>query len=316
MDAPVANALSSALSALADAARELAAAARALRAPSSPALPSSSSSSPPLVELVNEFLLAKARAGRSERYLRQLRVSLRSLLRGRPDLPAAELTPAHLETWLASSGWASRTRLGYLFDARTLLSWARRRGYVQVNVADAVDLPRPAARPPGIHSPEETAAVLAHVARDPGVVRVMALRYFGGIRAAEVLRLDESDIREGFVQVEASKAKTRRRRLVTVGPTLAAWLSIEGGELPVSGKRVRRALAGCPVPWTPNAPRHSFVSYHLAAGGSAAKTALEAGHSEAVLFAAYRELVTPEAARRYWALRPGSTPESRRRPPA
>lgn len=62
-----------------------------------------------------------------------------------------------------------------------------------------------------------------------------------------------------------------------------------------------------PESWNPlriHVVRHSFVSYHLAAFGSASKTANEAGHSEAMLFRHYRELVTPAAAGEFWALRP------------
>lgn len=36
----------------------------------------------------------------------------------------------------------------------------------------------------------------------------------------------------------------------------------------------------------------------------AATTAMEAGHSETMLFAHYRALVTPEAAAEFWAIRP------------
>lgn len=56
--------------------------------------------------------------------------------------------------------------------------------------------------------------------------------------------------------------------------------------------------------WPHNVTRHTFCSYHLAAFGSAAQTALEAGHSEAILFTHYRELVTPEAASKFWSIRP------------
>jgi len=66
----------------------------------------------------------------------------------------------------------------------------------------------------------------------------------------------------------------------------------------------RAATARAGLDWPHNVMRHSFVSYHLAAFGNAGKTALEAGHSEQMLFAHYRELVTPEAAREFWAIRP------------
>jgi hypothetical protein len=50
--------------------------------------------------------------------------------------------------------------------------------------------------------------------------------------------------------------------------------------------------------------RHSFVSYRLAETQNAGKTALESGHDQAILFAHYRELVKPQAAKLYWSIRP------------
>lgn len=46
------------------------------------------------------------------------------------------------------------------------------------------------------------------------------------------------------------------------------------------------------------------MSYHLAAFESAAKTALEAGHSEQMLFNHYRAVVTQETALEFWSIRP------------
>lgn len=103
----------------------------------------------------------------------------------------------------------------------------------------------------------------------------------------------------------AAKSKTRRRRLVTIEPALAAWLAL-GGRLPLRDVNTRlwRLTSALPFPWPANVTRHSFVSYHLAAFGSASRTALEAGHTEQVLFNNYREIVTPEAGREFWAIRP------------
>jgi len=46
------------------------------------------------------------------------------------------------------------------------------------------------------------------------------------------------------------------------------------------------------------------VSYHLAEWQSASKTALEAGHTEQILFNHYRELVTKEDAKEFWSITP------------
>ena len=48
--------------------------------------------------------------------------------------------------------------------------------------------------------------------------------------------------------------------------------------------------------WVKNGLRHSFISYRLAILNDTARVALEAGNSAKVIFAPYRDLVTPEQA--------------------
>ncbi|MCE0522508.1 MAG: hypothetical protein LV480_06320 [Methylacidiphilales bacterium] len=48
----------------------------------------------------------------------------------------------------------------------------------------------------------------------------------------------------------------------------------------------------------------SFISYRLAILHDTARVALEAGNSPEVIFGHYRELVTPEAARAWFDVRP------------
>ena len=67
---------------------------------------------------------------------------------------------------------------------------------------------------------------------------------------------------------------------------------------------VRKVIGLSKVKWEHNVTRQSFVSYHLAQFGSAAKTALEAGHNEAMLFKHYRALLTPQAAAEFWGIVP------------
>ena len=68
-------------------------------------------------------------------------------------------------------------------------------------------------------------------------------------------------------------------------------------------KRLKALRRSLPWPWPHDGMRHSFVSYGLPLHG-AAQVALWAGHSEAVLFAHYRELVTKEAAAEFWRIAP------------
>lgn len=264
-----------------------------------------------LGDLLTEFLLAKAHSERSPRYLRQAKVSLTSFLKGRKLRAAASLSAVEIEGWLNGQGWAAPTRRSYLIDVRSLLSFAVKRGYLAQNPALAVDLPARPDEPPGIHTPDQVQRIL-EIARaaDLDVCRCLAIRYFAGLRASEAQALDESEIGLKYIEVSARKAKTRRRRLVMIQDNLRAWLAL-GGELPLAQANNRlcwvvKAILAAGLPWPKNAPRHSFCSYHLASHRSAAATALEAGHTEAMLFAHYRELVTDQAAKEYWAIRPST----------
>ena len=257
-------------------------------------------------EIINEMLIAKARAERSDRYLRQLRVSLGSFSRGKSNVALTAVTVADLEKWLFNRGWKIHTMKGYLGDVRSLFNFAERRGYVSRDVSKGVELP--AAHnfnPPQIHTPEQVLTVLQS-AREfgPDVMRHLAIRYFCGVRSAEAHRMTEENILPGYIEVTAEKSKTRRRRLIKIQPVLSAWLALGGVIRPIRPDTVRAAIKRSGVEWPSNVTRHSFVSYHLAKFENAGKTALEAGHSEQMLFAHYRELVTGERAEQFWNLFP------------
>ena len=259
-------------------------------------------------EAISEFLFAKARAQRSDRYLRQLRVSLKSFALGRFRHPLDAVTTSDVEKWMLSKDWAPKTAHGYVSDVRGLYRFAIRRGYLDRNPAAGVELPvLDTTSTIAVHTADQVSQVLKAARRvDLDMCRVLAIRYFAGIRAAEVHRLRETDLKldQGLIEVPAVKSKTRARRLVTIQPNLRAWLDL-GGELhPFSDHTLRDVIRLSGVLWCHNVPRHSFVSYHLAQFQNAGKTALEAGHSEQMTFSHYRALVTPQAAAEYWAIVP------------
>ena len=264
-------------------------------------------------QLLREFLLVKARAGKSDRYLRALRNSLLKFSAGRHGRPVHLVTIHELEDWIHSQGWSGRTQKGYLGDVRTFLNFGIRRGYLVRNVAAGVELR--AVLPPAsvIQTPAQAAAVLEFARLyDLNLCRELAVRYFTGIRSSEASRLAEANLGREFVEVTAANSKTRRRRLVPITKNLRAWLDL-GGALPVVGchsnvwRCFKAALrkAGHDLP--ANVCRHCFCSYHLALHQSAARTALAAGHTEQMLFAHYREIATPEASAAFFEIRPKTT---------
>lgn len=270
--------------------------------------------SPPLAEAVNEFVACKARADRSDRYVRQLRVPLRSLARGREGVRVEALRVADVEAWLHAQPWSNRTKRGALLDVRNFLAWCVRRGWIAGNVAAAVDVPRSVPPAVRVHRAPEVAEVLRIAyGRDKGLGRLMALRYFTGVRSAEACRLCEVNLlmaghRGGFLEVPAAAAKTRARRLVPLPGNLGEWLRL-GGTVPVGdfGTRFRflvDAVEAAGIAMPKNVTRHSWCSARLASTGDAATTALEAGHSEAMLFRHYRAVVSPAEAEAYFSVVP------------
>ena len=267
-------------------------------------------SSPALtvVEAINEFLRAKARAGKSDRYLRALRNSLSKFADGRGRTSLGLVSHGEIEKWLDAHDWKPVTQLGYLCDVRTLFNFHIRRGNITFNPANAVENPVCEEPLPSIHAPETVRAALESARRwDLNLCRSLAIRYFAGLRTSEADSLSEKQIGPDYIEVTAAKAKTRRRRLVTIQPNLRAWLALGGSvEFGDYGNRTRLFYKASGLLWPHNVTRHTFVSYHLAAFQSAAKTALEAGHTEQMLFSHYRELVTPDAAAEFWQIFPAT----------
>jgi integrase len=153
---------------------------------------------------------------------------------------------------------------------------------------------------------------------------MLAIGAFAGLRTAELLRLEWADIdfKSGKINVSASKSKTARRRLIACAPNLRAWLAPyaaglrEGLLWQTSESAFHKAClkagkAAGLAKWPQNGLRHSFASYHLAKHQNAAMLALDMGHTTtAMIFASYREIVTPEEAELYWRIFPPAQAEN------
>ena len=152
---------------------------------------------------------------------------------------------------------------------------------------------------------------------------MIALGAFCGLRSAEILRLDWSEVRldRGFVEVPALKSKTAARRIVPIPDNLKEWLAPwaekkQGKVWPFSrayfheAEREASARTGDkkkkvkPVPWRKNGLRHSWISYRVAEIKNVSQVALEAGNSPQMVFRNYRELTTEADAKTWFAVTP------------
>lgn len=251
--------------------------------------------------VIDECLESKARRELRKSYRAQLKCSLNTFSKSFKDRLISTIFPQEIEDWLYSMDVVNATRQGYLKDVRTLFSFAHRKGYTVTDAALLVDRPESENKSPGILSPDETEALmLACLEVDAGLSPWLAVQLFGGVRHSEACQLTSEEVTKDAIRIESKKSKTRRRRIIQCNATLKSWIS---GDYDTRNWRRRwwkvRDKAG--IEWPSNCMRHSFCSYGVAEFGARA-TAEAAGHSEQVLFAHYRALVTPQDAKRYWAI--------------
>ena len=265
-------------------------------------------------QLASEVVEAKRRDGRSEVYLRDLRYRLNKFVQDFGERPIAGITVDELDNWLRALPFSPQSRTNYRTVIGLLFSYADSRGIVERNPIRRTAKPKLVDNAPEIFAVDELRALLESANRiAPGVLPMITIGAFAGLREAEIQRLDRSevDFARGHIEIKATKAKSARRRIVPIQPNLAAWLQpYIGMRGPVVPAGARRKLARVRDTaklerWPNNGLRHSFASYRLAAINDAPRVAAELGHtSPQMLYSTYREVVRPEEAEQYWKIEP------------
>jgi integrase len=263
-------------------------------------------------DIVDELLAAKQNAGLSDRYIETLRTYLNRFADSFQTNIASVNTGA-IALWLDSLKIGPRSRNNVRQAVVTLFNFARRRGYLpkgETTEAADVETVRDDDGEISILTPAELSKLLRK--SKPDYQLYFALAAFTGIRSAELLRLEWSEINfeKGHIEVKARKAKTATRRLVPIQPNLAKWLTPyrgSKGKLFQSRRTVDSAIkfakrAG--IPWKANCLRHSYGTYRLSIVPDAGRIALEMGNSPAKLFTNYRELDRHNHAPEWFAIEP------------
>lgn len=260
----------------------------------------------------DEFVETRRREGVSAVHLRDFTYRLERFAKKHGNRLVAEITTKDVDAWIFGLKNAPQSKDKHRRLLHNFFGYCAGRGYTDENPVARAAKVKVIRKPPGILSPGDTAALLAAAPLD--IIPALAIGFFAGLRTAEIERLDwrEIDLRRGFIEITAEKAKSSQRRLVEITPNLRAWLephARQSGPVRLTQMRhkdrfeIARKAAG--VSWPSNACRHSYASYHLALHQDAAKTALQLGHTNtAVLFQHYRELATPEDAAAYFGIVP------------
>jgi integrase len=269
------------------------------------------SSSRKVSDVIAELIAARTADGASVRYLGDLRARLARFGATFGDHMIASVSAKQIGDWLRALNLAPLTRNTFRLRIAALYSFARRSGYVSESPLADVEKAKERAGEIEILTVEETARLLESATAE--TLPYWAIGAFAGLRAAEIARLDwsEIDFERGLIEIKASKAKTASRRHVHIQPNLAQWLApyrnARGRVCPMGLRKKLesdRERAGMRQNWPQNALRHSFGSYHLARFPDAAALALQMGNSPQMIFKHYRELVKPAVAERYWSIAP------------
>jgi len=264
----------------------------------------------PLSEISEQFAKSREQMGLSRHYVFLCRKFTRKLAEVFPGLCLSDLTTAALDKWLGGLKLGATTKNDMRRVLGTCGNWAERHGHLLKGSSPFPGMVRykETKSDVSIFTPEQMASLLKKA--DATLRPYLALGAFAGLRTAELHRLDwsEIDLDRGFITVAASKAKTRRRRLVPISENLKLWLTPirqASGPICVHACAQHAARVKCEgFTWAKNGLRHSFISYRLAILHDTARVALEAGNSPQVIFGHYRELVTPEAAKTWFEINP------------
>jgi integrase len=263
-----------------------------------------------LGEIAEKFAASREQAGLSSHYIGQCRKTVNDLAKAFPGRTLPDLKTSELDAWLGGIKLGPTSKNDIRKMLRACGNWAEKQGYLVKGANPFAGMGRykEAKTPVSIFTPEQIASVLKKA--DDVLRPYLTIGAFAGLRTAELQRLDwsEIDLDRGFITVAASKAKTRQRRLVPISDNLKLWLAPlrQASGRVCHHERPQRPLADlCEgFAWVKNGLRHSYISYRLAILHDTARVALEAGNSPDIIFAHYRELVTPEAAEAWFQIRP------------
>lgn len=278
-----------------------------------------------VAEAVEQFTAYKqTRVG--PRQLSDLKNRLKRFAQDYGTTPMRDVTTADLESWLSSL--RSRRNPEKLKETPLLSPLARNhyraaihalfkyaaapaRGWCERNPVADLEPEKYEMGEPEAYSPED-AATLIQTALDhkPELVPVLALGLFCGLRVSEAINADLGKL---------ANAEDEFRTDGKTGPRMApytaaarAWIASQPRRRGKAWQKSPRQLVDemqelfklAEVEPIDNGARHSFISYRTAELRDVARVADECGNSVATIKNHYRQLVTSEAAKVYFDIRP------------
>ena len=290
-----------------------------------------------VAEAVEEFIevrrpLTEAKPGKraqlSKNYAYLVGLWLRKFAKAFPATAVCDLGKDHLNLFMGAYDKQSAKSRNHLRGAvKMFLNWCVKHDYA-FQTHRLFEADKMATESADLHeieyfTPEELQNLLGGAQKHADykvMVPVIALGALAGLRLEETLRLAWEDIWRvpGHIEIKASKAKTRSRRLVEICPALAEWLepfrSSEGPVWRLSVDRYHENFAPLremlKIPPRRNGLRHGFCTFHFALHSNENLTSAQAGNSPAVVHAHYKGLATKAEAEKWFSVEPAGAAEN------
>lgn len=271
-------------------------------------------------KVIDEFLAAKEKAGKSAKYLLSCRKTYYGpFQKAFPSINAGDITTGMVETYLDKNpNWSPATRKSHITYLATLFNFAIKRGWATLNPTRNIERPKVTNQGAKAISPDSAYALLLRAEADKKWDEIvsMSLVFFCGVRVEETSRLSWAKINllTKRVVVDWKDSKVGKRRVNDIPENAFQWLQLakDNGGNPLNNKtfeqRLKRLRRAAKIDYPQNAMRHSFCAYHIAFHKNAALTAQMLGHPNAnLLYQTYFECVTEDSAKSYFGMVPSTT---------
>jgi integrase len=257
-----------------------------------------------------------------------LRARVKQFVARMPNMRVVDVLPEHLEHFLAQLNISQDSKNWYRKRLSSFFAWCMKgkRHWCVNNPCYAVEiegLRREDDREPVVLPVKECRELLRAAERfEKGrLVPYVALCLFGGLRPNEAARVTWAQVNlvDHEIRLTGAQTKTGQGRLVTVEPTLKAWLSRYHGKdeiyraaYELELRELREQIGYGPKteakphlkPWVPDVLRHTAISHYFRQTGSYGRTAEQFGNSESIIKRHYQGRVSSADTKRFYALRP------------
>jgi site-specific recombinase XerD len=263
-------------------------------------------------EAVAKYVALRAGDGLAAGTSYQLKTKLGRLVAAFGERQLAGVSSAELRAWLAGLDFAPWTVKDHLKVASTFWTAARREKWTLEDPTEGVKGPKIEAEEVNVLSLAEGKKLFA-ANRGLPVVGRLALEAFGGLRCSSAGRLTLPDLKwpGRGIELPGRRHKSGRRHYIDgLPPNLWRWLKAAPAGCWTMTERQyatekAAAFIRAGVASTHNCLRHSFCTYHVAAGKDAAATAVLMQHtSPSTLYKFYKGKATAADGRAWFRISP------------